>query len=158
MPTLRTDRIALVAVIAAMIGSLAVGEASRGATFYVAPGGKDGNPGTQAQPLATLEAARDAARKAGAGPHRIVVMPGEYFLAAPLELDARDNGLTIEAEQAGKATLYGGRLVTGWRRDGEKLLVRRPAGSEGRDVGLPGAGRQRPHAAAGSVPGDRHAF
>jgi hypothetical protein len=97
-----------------------VAEASA-AVFYVAPKGKDTSPGTKEQPLATLEAARDAARKASDSPHRIVVMPGEYFLTKPLELDARDNGLTIEAEQPGKATLYGGKLVTGWRRDGDRF-------------------------------------
>ncbi|MDB6016315.1 MAG: hypothetical protein JWR19_804 [Pedosphaera sp.] len=36
-------------------------------------------------------------------------------------LDARDSGLTIEAEKVGQTTLYGGRLVSGWRRDGEKF-------------------------------------
>ena len=92
-----------------------------GATFVVAPGGKDGNPGTKELPLAALEAARDAARKAEGRPHRIVVMPGDYFLGKTFELDSRDNSLTIEAAQEGKATLYGGVLVTGWQRDGEKL-------------------------------------
>lgn len=91
------------------------------AEFYVAANGKDDNPGTKERPLATPEAARDAARKAGTGPHRIIVMPGDYFLAKTLVLDARDNGLAIEAGEGGKATLYGGRLVTGWRRDGEKF-------------------------------------
>lgn len=98
---------------------LALGNAVPAATFVVAPGGSDQNPGSNERPLATLPAALDAARNAGAGPHRIVVTPGEYFLATTLELDARDNGLTIEAEPAGEATLYGGRSVTGWRRDGD---------------------------------------
>lgn len=98
---------------------LAMGNAVPAATFVVAPGGSDQNPGAKERPLATLPAAVDAARKAGAGPHRIAVTPGEHFLATTLELDARDNGLTIEAEPAGRATLYGGRLVTGWRRDGD---------------------------------------
>ena len=31
-------------------------------TLYVAPGGNDANPGTQAQPFATLEKARQAVR------------------------------------------------------------------------------------------------
>ncbi|NQT14802.1 MAG: right-handed parallel beta-helix repeat-containing protein, partial [Planctomycetes bacterium] len=93
----------------------------RAATFVVAPSGNDANPGTADKPLATLEAARDAARKAGPDAHRIVVMPGEYFLSATFELDTRDNGLTVEAEGDGTATLYGGVLVTGWRPDGEKL-------------------------------------
>jgi hypothetical protein len=77
--------------------------------------------GTKDKSLTTLEAARDAARKAGAGPHRVVVATGDYYLATPLELDARDNGLTIEGGDGGKAMLYGGALVTGWRRDGEKF-------------------------------------
>jgi hypothetical protein len=94
---------------------------AQAADFYVAPNGNDMRPGSAAQPMATIEAARDAARKAGAGPHRIVVLPGEYFLSKPIELDARDNGLTIEASEAGKAILYGGRPVTGWQRDGEKF-------------------------------------
>ncbi len=106
---------------AAMLAAGAICHAD-GATatdIYVAVNGDDGNAGIREKPFATLETARDAARKSGAGPHRIVVTPGDYFLANTLELDARDNGLTIEAEPAGKATLYGGRLVTGWRRDGD---------------------------------------
>ena len=83
---------------------------AQAADFYVAPNGS-----------ATIEAARDAARKAGAGPHRIVVMPGEYFLTKAVELDARDNELTIEASETGKVTLYGGRPVSEWLRDGEKF-------------------------------------
>jgi hypothetical protein len=99
----------------------AIATLAQEATFVVAPDGKDANPGTKEQPLATLEAARDAARKTGGGPHRIVVMPGDYFLAKTLALDARDNGLTIEAGEAGKVTLYGGTLASGWRRDGDKF-------------------------------------
>jgi len=88
--------------------------------FFVAPSGDDSRKGTEDSPLATLTAARDAARNAGPGPHRIAVVPGDYFLAKPLELDARDNGLTIEAASTnGAVTLYGGRPVTGWQRDGD---------------------------------------
>ena len=99
---------------------LAVGSAVS-ATFHVAPGGADANPGTAEKPFATLEAARDAARKAGASPHRLVVMPGEYFLERSVELDARDNGLTVEAATTNTTTLYGGRRVTNWQRDGATL-------------------------------------
>jgi hypothetical protein len=99
----------------------AIAAVADGATFVVAPNGDDANPGTEQQPLATLEAARDAARRAEEGPHRIVVMPGDYFLSATFALDARDNGLTIEAGEGGQATLHGGRVVTGWKRDGDRL-------------------------------------
>ncbi len=112
------NRLTMVFVTSALV---LVSQVSRAADFYVAPTGSDNNPGTKDQPIATFGAARDAARAAGAGPHRIVVMPGDYFLAKTLTLDSHDNGLTIEAAQAGKVTLYGGRLVTGWRRDGEKF-------------------------------------
>ena len=119
MYTARIHRIAILGLVAATLGRFI--QTARAETFYVAPNGTDTDLGTKERPLATLEAARGVARKAGAGPHRIVVMPGEYFLAKPLELDSRDNGLTIEAEARGKATLYGGALVTPWRRDGDKL-------------------------------------
>ncbi len=94
---------------------------AHGATFIVAPAGNDTNPGTHERPLETLVAAREAARKTEGGPHRIIVMPGEYFLTETLELDARDNGLTIEAEESGTVTIHGGSLLSGWRRDGEHL-------------------------------------
>ncbi len=90
-------------------------------SFVVAPGGSDSNPGTTSKPMATLEAVRDAARKAVPGNHRIIVKPGEYFLTTTFELDPSDNGLTIEADTSGTVVLYGGTLVTGWRRDGEKF-------------------------------------
>lgn len=111
---------------------LAVGSASS-ATFHVAPNGNDISPGTVERPFATLAAARDAARKAEAGPRRIVVLPGEYFLERPLELDARDNGLTIEAATTNATTLYGGRRVTNWQREGESLWrAELPGAKEGK--------------------------
>ena len=91
------------------------------ATFNVAPAGEDSNPGTQEKPFASLQAARDAARQAEGGPHRIVVMPGEFFVASPLVLDPQDSGLTIEAGEGGPVTLYGGSPVTGWQPDGDKF-------------------------------------
>lgn len=95
--------------------------AAHAAEWYVGPDGKDTNPGTAAAPLATFTAARDAARAAGDGPHRIVALPGDYYLTTGLELGPLDNGLTIEAAEPGTVNLYGGRLVTGWQRDGEQF-------------------------------------
>lgn len=88
-------------------------------TFVVSPEGRDSNPGTQEAPLLTPAAARDRAREAAGGPHRIVLMPGEYFLRETLVLDHRDNGLTLEAGEGGEAVLYGGTPVTGWKQDGD---------------------------------------
>lgn len=97
------------------------GPAAMAGDFFLSPQGNDQNPGTRDRPVASLAAARDAARKAGAGPHRIAVLPGDYFHSQPVEFDARDNGLTIEAVEPGKATLYGGSLVTNWRKDGDRF-------------------------------------
>lgn len=110
-----------VAGVLAFVGILGAGESPQDSMFYVAPNGQDANPGTREQPFKTLAAARDAAREAEGGPHRVVMTPGEYFLTETFDLDSRDNGLTIEAEESGKVTVYGGTLVTGWRRDGERF-------------------------------------
>jgi hypothetical protein len=111
----------LITLLLLAYGNFTSGQDPKGKTFIVAPGGSDRNQGTMSQPLATIEAARDAARVTGAGKHRIIIMPGDYYLAKPFELDPRDNGLTIEADTSGKVILYGGTLVTGWRRDGDKF-------------------------------------
>ncbi len=140
------------AVLFASLATLA-----QAADFYVSPGGDDSHSASASAPMRSLEAARDAARRAPAGPHRIVVLPGEYFLDRTLELDARDNGLTIEASEPGKAILYGGRRVNGWRRDGSASWYPNspPCGKE---VGLPRAGGERPpagtraHARIGRLP------
>ena len=96
-------------------------------TFCVAPGGRDAWSGQLAQPnaegtdgpLATLAAACRAARQVGPEkPRRIVLQAGDYFLDAPVVLTGRDSGLTIEAADGADATLYGGRRITGWEKDG----------------------------------------
>lgn len=46
---------------------------------------------------------------------------GDYFLERPLVLDARDRGMSIEAEEGERPVLYGGRRVTGWKPDGPKF-------------------------------------
>ncbi|HQL10548.1 MAG TPA: hypothetical protein PLE35_13160, partial [Lentisphaeria bacterium] len=89
------------------------------AEFHVASTGNDANAGSADQPFATLAAARDAARQVPAGPHRIVVHTGDYFLDEPLVLDARDKGLSIVGEDRDAVRIFGGRKLTGWTRDGE---------------------------------------
>ena len=115
--SLRSSVFSVLAGLSAAVSPLA----GAAATFTVAPNGNDTNPGTWAQPFATLEAARDAARKAGSGPHTITVLPGDYYLDKPLVLDAQDSGLTLETTATNGAVLYGGRPVIGWRRDGATL-------------------------------------
>ena len=87
------------------------------ATFVVDPRGNAPGSDNHKEKFSTLEAARDAARKDGNSPHRILLKDGDYFLTKSLELDVRDSGLTIEAEHQGKAVLYGAKVLTGWKRE-----------------------------------------
>ena len=111
------------ALVFSATSSAAVKEAlmpSKAKALFVAPNGNDAWPGTKAKPLATLQAARDAARKLPPGePRRIVVEAGQHFLREPLVLSPEDSGPVIEAE--GQATLYGGQKITGWVKDGDRL-------------------------------------
>lgn len=88
------------------------------ADFYVAPNGNDANPGTIAQPFATLQAARNAARILGTNSTRnIIVRGGSYYNVAVLlqnEMGADDSGLTIQGYPGETAKLYGGMRLTNW--------------------------------------------
>ena len=98
-------------------------------TFHVAPGGRDDASGRRPDPsagkdgpLATLAAARDAARNAGAEqPRTILLISGTYYVEKPLVLDARDSRLTIAAASGATPVLVGGRRLTGWKKDGDGL-------------------------------------
>lgn len=98
--------------------------------LYVSPGGNDAwsgrlegaNASGTDGPLATLQAACRVARKTQ-GTRSIVVRGGQYFVAEPLVLTWEDSGLRIVGESGGKACLYGGRKVTGWRKDGDAFYA-----------------------------------
>ncbi len=101
-------------------GCAPAGDRAPKADLFVAPNGNDAWPGTRSRPLASLHAARDAARKLEPGkPRRIVVEAGQHFLTEPLALTPEDSGLSIEAK--GQATLCGGRKIAGWERYGDHL-------------------------------------
>ncbi len=97
------------------------------AEIFVAPAGKDGNPGTASAPLLTLQAAREAARKhAGKESVTVRVADGMYYLPETLVFTAADSGtaehpVIYQAEHEGKAVLSGGlKLDLKWEpfRDG----------------------------------------
>ena len=83
------------------------------ADIFVAVDGDDQNPGTSAQPVATLRHARDLARKLGDQPRRILIQPGTYYDVS-VELTSKDSGLIIEGSLKGRVTLAGGELISGW--------------------------------------------
>ncbi len=72
----------------------------------VSPQGLDTNPGTPARPVASLEEARDIARRNQI--HRIVLRDGRYRLRDSFELDGRDSGLTLLAAPGAHPLLVGG--------------------------------------------------
>lgn len=107
------------------------GTEANSVTFFVAINGSDTWSGRHAKPnadgrdgpLATLAAACRASREVGDRPRTIVMQAGEYFLNAPVVLTGQDSGLTIEAADGADVTLYGGRPVTDWERDGETFYA-----------------------------------
>jgi len=83
------------------------------AELFVAPDGRDDNPGTRSRPFQTLAAARDAARKLP-GEKTIRVRGGVYELGQTLRLDAQDSGVTWRASENEKPVISGGRQITGF--------------------------------------------
>ncbi len=110
-------------VVSMMAGfSFAVAKAGDSARFVVSPKGGEGQ-------FATLQAACQAARKAGTDkPRTVVIEEGDYFLEEPVTLTQADSGLTIEAAPGAKVCLYGGREVLGWQPDGDGLYAASLAG------------------------------
>lgn len=95
------------------------------ATYYVSSSGSDRwsgrlprhNTGSTDGPFATLQRARDEARKTTSGhPVRIEVMPGTYYLARPLELGPQDSGLLIEGDKMKSVVISGGVRIRGFER------------------------------------------
>jgi len=82
--------------------------------LFLSPTGNDSNPGTKAQPLKTLQAARDAARKLKTDQKVIISLEqGIYNLTEPLILTSQDSGcqenpMLYRASSANKAIISGG--------------------------------------------------
>ena len=82
-------------------------------------------------PIATLEAARDAAR-AAPKPVTIRVHAGRYALEKPLVLEAADSGVTWAAAPGAAPVISGGRAISGWKDAGDGIWrVDLPAVREG---------------------------
>ena len=77
--------------------------------FHVAPNGNDANPGNAAQPFASLEKARDAARLAKGS--TVILAAGTYRLTKTFDLDARDSGTTFRAAPDAEVRLSGSLAV-----------------------------------------------
>ena len=94
---------------------------SFGAEFHVSPQGNDTNPGTKAQPVATLSAARDAIRKldtsAKAKGVTVWIENGIYVLEQSFDLDKRDSGskegpIVYRAAEGATVSVMGGKMLS----------------------------------------------
>lgn len=116
-----------------MVTFLALAHPVFAAELHVAPDGSDANPGTAAQPLATLEGARDAIRslkKAGPLQKPVVVrfQGGSYPLSREVRFGPEDSGtaacpITYSAHGKEPVVFDGSRRITGWRQHDERLWV-----------------------------------
>jgi hypothetical protein len=95
------------------------------ATFYVAPGGSDDNPGTEAKPFATIEKARQAVRavnKQRTGDIAVVLRGGVYTIDRTVAFEPDDSGtgghnVIYRAAPNETPIISGGKLVAGWKPD-----------------------------------------
>lgn len=112
-------------LIALLVISAACGGQKRERAFYVSLGGNDANPGTERQPFATLEKARDAVRalkQAEALPEggiAVYLRGGAYTLGETFTLNAEDSGtesapVVWRAFPGEKVQVVGGREVKGF--------------------------------------------
>ncbi|WP_177215280.1 right-handed parallel beta-helix repeat-containing protein [Tranquillimonas alkanivorans] len=91
---------------------------------------KDGTDG----PMASFEAARDAARAIGEAV-RIIVHGGDYFLRSAVEFDERDSGLSLIAAEDELPVLHGGMEVADWVEDRDGRWSARVDLPEGAGIG-----------------------
>ena len=102
---------------AAVLGALLPAHLTAGLDLYISPDGSDRNVGSKARPLRTLEAARDALRKAKGRPGaKVYLTGGRHFRTGPFELGRSDSGtkgspVTYRAVRGADVYVDGGKVV-----------------------------------------------
>jgi len=118
--------IAIVFVGLKITGDLAVTK------IYVATDGCDDNPGTEQEPVATLQKAQELVRGLIAGskePLTVWLQPGTYYVGQSLVFGPEDSGtketpVTWQAVHEGTVTISGGmRLQCDWKQYKENIFV-----------------------------------
>ncbi|MFD0619607.1 discoidin domain-containing protein [Paenibacillus sp. GCM10027629] len=92
--------------------------------YYVSPNGSDAATGTETEPFATIQKARDTIRalpEIPKGGVTVILEDGKYFtpetiLFTPKDSGTRDNPIIYKARHAGKAIITGEVPITGWNK------------------------------------------
>jgi len=127
----------LILVVLLCLATLAAAQPD-GASLFVSPQGDDANPGTQARPFRTLDAARDAARRTDRSqPLTIWLLAGTYERTEPLRLTHADSGtpdhpVTYRPWPDEQVRIVGGRAIEDWQPVTDPDILRRLA-PEARD-------------------------
>jgi hypothetical protein len=117
-------------------------------TLYVSPNGNDAwsgaldAPSASDGPLATITGARDALRRLRAdgkidGPVKVVVRGGGYAITQPLVFEPQDSGTadapaTYEAYPNESPAIQGGRVISGWKQEGDRWVADVPEARDGK--------------------------
>ncbi|HYW46509.1 MAG TPA: right-handed parallel beta-helix repeat-containing protein [Bryobacteraceae bacterium] len=124
---------------AAAVAAAPGGPASGAAEFYVAPDGRDENPGNKPKPFATLQRARDEVRKVIAAGLKanvtVWIRGGTYTLRDTLVFGPEDSGtdqcsITYQAVPGEEPILTSGVEIEGWKRP-DTMLGDLPVPAEG---------------------------
>ena len=109
--------------------TFAVAQLAPAAEFHVAPDGNDANPGTAAQPFATLERARDAVRADNRREATdIVIHGGTHVLKQTLVLTPADSGtkgkpVRYVAANGETPVITSAREIANWQKHDEHIWV-----------------------------------
>jgi hypothetical protein len=120
-------------------------------SYYIAPYGNDGSPGTIDAPFLTLQRAQAAVRSVNSNMIADIVVylrQGTYELPATFSLDATDNGTNgynvIYASYPGeRASISGGRMLAGWTPVGNGIYKASAPGLDFRQLYVNGVSAVR---------------
>jgi hypothetical protein len=139
-------RCSKVLVLVALLAAGTFPVAAETLALHVSPKGNDAwsgrldfpNPAGTDGPLTTIAGARDTVRKLRqqpgglAGPVRVLIHGGEYFIAEPIVFTPEDSGTadaTIAYEAAPeepRPVIHSGRRITGWTEDNGRWVAELP--------------------------------
>jgi len=87
-------------------------------TIYVSVNGDNSNSGTKSSPVASVQSAVELSRNSGI--KKIQIREGDYYNVAVV-LSTKDAGLTISGENGKKVRLFGGKMLDGFKYNGNFL-------------------------------------